>query len=73
MRSCDQILVNLALYDVTYHKIKFYMDLIKKPDFFEGVVLVQVLSLNKQQFWLFVIIETFVVLLDKIIYDMLFS
>ena len=56
--------------EVIINQILYEFD--QKTGFFKGMVLVQVVSLNKQQFWLFLIIETFVVFLENIVYNMLF-
>ena len=56
--------------EVIINQILYEFD--QKTEFFKGMVLVQVVSLNKQQFWLFLIIETFVVFLENIVYNMLF-
>ena len=56
--------------EVIINQILYGFD--QKTGFFKGMVLVQVVSLNKQQFWLFLIIEIFVVFLENIVYNMLF-
>ena len=56
--------------EVIINQILYGFD--QKTGFFKGMVLVQVVSLNKQQFWLFLIIEIFVVFLEIIVYNMLF-
>ena len=56
--------------EVIINQILYGFD--QKTGFFKGMDLVQVVSLNKQQFWLFLIIEIFVVFLEIIVYNMLF-
>ena len=56
--------------EVIINQILYGFD--QKNRFLKGVVSVHVLSLNKQQFWLFLRIENFVVFLGHIISDMLF-